>query len=96
MATWRHTSESADTALRLYLNSSALFANASFLRLRKVSLSYDLPVSQAAAMHVSALSIFIDAQNLFTVSSYKADPEIQSVLTTPAMRSVEVGVRVGY
>ena len=85
-----------DSTMRLYLNSSALFANASFLRLRKVALSYDLPVARVAAMHLSSMSIFIDAQNLFTVSGYKADPEIQSVLTTPTMRSVEIGIRLTH
>jgi len=86
----------ADSTMQLYLRSSALLANTSFLRLRKVSFVYDLPSARVAAMHLSALSFFLDAQNLFTLSPYKADPEIQSVLTMPPMRTVEVGIRLTH
>ena len=86
----------ADSTMRLYLSSSALLANTSFLRLRKVSLVYDLPAAKAMAMHLSSLAFFIDAQNLFIASPYKADPEIQSVLTMPTMRTIEIGVRLTH
>ena len=87
---------SADSTMQLYLQSSALLANTSFLRLRKVSVVYDLPAAKAAAMHLGSLQLFIDAQNLWVISPYKADPEIQSVLTMPAMRSIEIGVRLTH
>lgn len=84
----------SDSTRALYLNSSALLANTSFLRLRRLSISYELPAARAAAMGLSSLSVFADAQNLFVVTPYRADPEIQSVLTMPTMRTVEVGVRL--
>lgn len=86
----------ADSTMQLYLSSSALLANTSFLRLRKLSIVYDLPPARVAAMHLSSLELFADAQNLFVVSPYKADPEIQSVLTTPTMRTIELGVRISH
>jgi hypothetical protein len=86
----------ADATMQLYLRSSALLANTSFVRLRKLSIVYDLPAPKVAAMHLSSLSVFADAQNLFVVSPYKADPEIQSVLTMPTMRTIEVGVRISH
>lgn len=85
----------ADSALYRYLNSSALLANTSFLRLRHLSIVYTLPPMRALAMHLSSLSVFMEAQNLLMFSPYKgADPEIQSVGTTPTMRTVELGIRV--
>jgi len=84
----------ADSTMVLYLNSSALLANTSFLRLRKLSIGYELPAARAAAMHLSSLLFFADAQNLLVLSPYKADPEIQSLLTMPTTRTIEVGVRL--
>lgn len=84
----------ADSARGFYLSSSALLANTSFLRLRKVAIVYSLPSLRALRMHLTSLEFFLDAQNLFTLSRYGVDPEIQSVLTTPTMRTVEAGVRL--
>jgi TonB-dependent starch-binding outer membrane protein SusC len=84
----------ADSALSRYLSSSALLANTSFFRIRKVSFVYDLPAAKAMAMHLTALAFFADAQNLFVFSRYKADAEIQSILTTPTMRTLEAGIRL--
>ena len=85
----------ADSALYRWLNSSALLSNTSFVRLRNLSLVYTLPPAKAMAMHLSSVAIYLEAQNLFTFSPYKgADPEIQSVGTTPAMKTVEFGIRV--
>ena len=106
---WRHTGDRAayqriyaapdvyaDSTMQLYLQSSALLSNTSFLRLRKVSIVYSLPATKAAAMHLSLLSLFLDGQNLWVISHYKTDPEIQSVLTSPSMRTVEIGIRVSF
>jgi TonB-linked SusC/RagA family outer membrane protein len=84
----------ADSTLQLWLNSSALLTNTSFVRLRTLSFAYELPAARAAAMHLSSLSLFIDAQNLLVLSPCKTDPEIQSVLILPTMRTIEVGVRL--
>lgn len=86
----------ADSTMALWLNSSALLANTSFLRLRQLSVSYELPAAKCAAMHLSSLLVFVNAQNLFVFSPYKADPEIQSVLTLPTMRTIEIGVRLSH
>lgn len=86
----------ADSTLNLYLNSSALLANTSFVRLRKLSIAYNLPPIKSMVMHLTSLTIFLDAQNLIIFSPYKADVEIQSLLTMPTMRTVEVGIRLTH
>jgi len=85
----------ADTAISRYLASSALFANASFLRLRKLALAYDLPAATLRRMHLSSLTLFINAQNLLQVSPYKiANPETQGLLVLGPMKTVEAGFRL--
>jgi len=106
---WRHPGDVAtyqkvtaapdaavDLALQRYLNSSALLANTSFVRLRKLSLGYSVPPSMARAMHVRSLVFYVDGQNLLALSPYKADAEIQSLDTMPNMRTIETGVRMGF
>lgn len=84
-----------DSALYRYLNSSALLANTSFVRVRHVSIVYTLPPVRALAMGLSSLSIFMEAQDLLVFGPYKGvDPEIQSVGTTPTMKTIELGIRV--
>ena len=106
---WRHPGDEAtyqkvtaapnavvDSTLQLYLNSSALFANTSFLRLRKLSLGYSLPPFKALAMHVRSLTFYIDGQNLLVLSPYKADVEIQSLTRMPTTRTIETGIRLSF
>jgi TonB-dependent starch-binding outer membrane protein SusC len=83
-----------DSTMALYLNSNALFSNASFVRVRKVSFVYSLPPMRTLALHLTTLAFFVNAQNLFVFSRYKADPEIQSLSTMPTMRTVEAGIRL--
>lgn len=86
----------ADSALQLYLNSSALIANTSFVRLRKLSLGYSLRPFKAMAMHVKSITFYIEGQNLLVLSPYKADVEIQDLGRLPAFRTVETGVRFSF
>ncbi len=85
----------AGNALTLYTQSSALLTKASFVRMRKLSLSYQLPPKIAGRFHLSSASFFVNAQNLFTITPYKdVDPEIQSALTLPTLRTVETGIHL--
>lgn len=88
-------STAAGNAVALYTQSSALLTKATFIRLRKLSLSYQLPAKIAGRFHLSSASFFVTAQNLFTITPYKdVDPEIQSALTLPTLRTVETGIHL--
>ena len=88
-------STAAGNALTLYTQSSALLTKATFIRMRKLSLSYQLPAKIAGRYHLSSVSFFVNAQNLFTITPYKdVDPEIQSALTLPTLRTVETGIHL--
>jgi TonB-linked SusC/RagA family outer membrane protein len=74
-----------------------LLENASFLRLKNISLSYDIPKSLLGYTKVvNGIKVTATARNLFTITKYKgADPEVDSNLTYgayPNTRQYTVGV----
>ncbi len=60
-----------------YTSSTALWGDASFLKLKTVSLAYNLPASWIQPMNLSKVSIYVQGQNLFTWAKqkYTFDPE---------------------
>ena len=60
-----------------------LLENASFLRMKNLTVSYNLPKSLLNYTKVlNGFKVFATARNLFTLTNYKgADPEIDSNLT---------------
>ena len=62
--------------------SSRHLHNASFLRLKTLSLAYTLPHDLVRRAYLSNVRVYFNAENLFTVSCYKdADPEVGSYST---------------
>ncbi len=88
-----------------YVNSRFV-ENASYLRLKSLSLSYDLPKSLFTRVkHIQGLRIYGTAQNLLTFTSYKGtDPEVNAHTSNtgggldfnsfPAFRTVALGLRL--
>ncbi len=69
--------------------------DASFIRLKNISLSWDLPAAYAEKMHMQSARIFFQAQNLLTISHYQGlDPESQSLTTIPALRVITAGFKL--
>ncbi len=63
--------------------SSRLIEDASFLRLKTLSLGYSLPSKTAQSVKLKALRIYASAQNLFTWTAYSGvDPEVSTRHTT--------------
>ncbi len=86
------TTTPANTAIFQYTSSSALLANTSFLRLKKIMLSYEALV-KLGQQHHTTLTIFVAGNNLFSITPYKAvDPEIQSATVLPLLRTAETGI----
>ncbi|MEG2239703.1 MAG: TonB-dependent receptor [Alistipes sp.] len=65
--------------------SSRVVEDGSFLRLKNVSLGYNLPSKALRKLHISGLRIFVSADNICTITNYSGpDPEVStrnSVLT---------------
>lgn len=86
--------------------TSDILQNGSFLRLKTVTLSYDLPLPQITSVFKSA-NLYVTAQNLFTITKYTGyDPEVSSSLDPlnlgtdynayPNYRTFLVGVKFGF
>lgn len=113
---WRSPSQPGDgTHFRATRNptgwqrepSSAWITDGSFIRLRNISLSYNLPPIQFGAAKVSNTRIYVTGQNLFTWTKYPGfDPETSSegdglrkggdYLGYPAARSLVLGLNITF
>lgn len=88
--------------------SSRFIEDGSYLRLKNISLSYDLPRKILKKAGISYLQVYGGIQNLFTISKYRGyDPEIgaqgQNVLLQgidngryPSQRIYTVGLRLNF
>ncbi len=82
--------------------------DASYLKLKTLSLSYTLPSKWLKKLHMSSASIYGTATNLFTITKYPGpDPEVsddprsiigggRDISSYPTTRSYTFGVRVGF
>ena len=75
--------------------------NASYLRLKNLQLSYNVPVSFLKSGVVKRLKVFVNAQNLFTFSPMKDfDPEKilkgSNWYAYPSVRTYTAGVNVTF
>lgn len=85
----------ANGAYNNFRNSSAVFGNASFIRLRNLSLSYSLPSSWLKKAKLQSLRCYIEGQNLLTLTGYRgADPETQSILSLPPLKLLAAGIQL--
>jgi len=77
-------------------NSTALYTDASFIRVKSATLSYSIPDSWKRKIGVRNLTFSISAENLWTITGYKgADPETQSIYSLQPLRSVTAGFNIG-
>ena len=90
-----------------YAYSSRVIEDASFLRLKTVSLGYQLPAKLLRQLKIKSLRINASAQNLYTWSSYEGyDPEVSaynSALTPgfdwsvyPRARTLTLGLNLTF
>lgn len=82
--------------MNAYISSDAMVTDGSFVRLKNVSLSYNLPAKLLQSMHLQRLRIYFQAQNLFTITRYIGlDPEQTSWGSLPSLRAVTGGIQIG-
>lgn len=83
---------SGSTTYAYYKASHEAISDASFLRLKNVSISWDLPQSWLRRGGISMCRIYVLGQNLFTDTSYLGlDPETQSDVSLPPLRTINFG-----
>lgn len=90
----------ASSAYSLFQSSNGSIVDASFIRLKNVSLSWDLPDTFRKPLKLSRARIFILGQNLITITNYKGlDPEISGFrgiagLRLPPLRMITAGIQI--
>ena len=78
-------------------NSDAVYSDASYIRVKNASLHYSLPSSFLKKMNVKGSRIFVQGQNLLTITNYRgADPENQDVLTLPPLQVFTAGFQLTF
>lgn len=73
-------------------NCTYFLEDGSYVRLKDVSLSYDLPKSLLKKLHVSRLQPYVSANNLLTLTKYKGmDPEVNQNGNSGAVQGLDWG-----
>jgi len=73
------------------------YENASFFRVKDVSLAYDLPVNFQQKVGFSRFRVYIAARNLMTITEYGGmDPELDSQRDIPLEREYLIGLILGF
>lgn len=83
----------------MYDNSSARICSTDNLRLRSVSINYNVPAKLLKKYHISVLSIRFQMQNLFIIADKRwhgADPELGRSATSSIPRSASLGLNVTF
>lgn len=88
-------SGAAQTAFRNLTGSDAVITDASFVRLKNIALSYSLPKTWQQKAHLQNARIYLQCQNLFTITKYQGlDPETEGK-ALPPLRMITAGIQMG-
>ncbi|WP_268225150.1 SusC/RagA family TonB-linked outer membrane protein [Sinomicrobium oceani] len=88
-------SSAANTTYSRAYSSERFFTNASFLRLRTLSLSYELPTKPLQEIGLNRCSLFLQGQNLFTITGYNSlNVENPGQPTIPVLRTITFGIQI--
>src|SRR5690606_40948662 len=88
-------------------NSSRFLEDASFVRLRSVTLGYSLPKEMLDRLHMARLRIYVQADNLALLTRYSGiDPEVSKNydarfmsddnMNLPQPRTISFGINAGF
>lgn len=102
---WRLPGDDAD--IQLYTTSGSSYTNlrssdhvitdASFIRLKNLSLSYTIPSDWTKKLHMTNFNVFLQGQNLLTITKYRGlDPEIPGTIYLPPLRTLTGGIHLTF
>ncbi|QNP52778.1 SusC/RagA family TonB-linked outer membrane protein [Hymenobacter qilianensis] len=73
------------------------YRDGSFVKLRGVTLGYNLPASWLEKVAISSARVYVQGKNLVTLSEIdNYDPERGGAITTPIPRVVSAGINLGF
>jgi hypothetical protein len=77
--------------------SDAVYSDASFVRLKTLSVAYLFPSKWIKSVHASEARIYFQAQNLFTITNYVgSDPENRNIYVLPPLNTVTGGFQITF
>jgi TonB-linked SusC/RagA family outer membrane protein len=92
---YTQTFSTAGISMFSLYNSSAKLTDASFCRLKNLSISYNFPLSWLRKNKIEKCRLYIEGQNLFVITGYKgADPENQSLFQLPPLKRFVTGLQI--
>jgi TonB-linked SusC/RagA family outer membrane protein len=93
-----YTSSTATAAGNAFISeqySDAAYTDASYIRLKNVSFSYQLPQTLFKKLKIDKARIYFQAENLLTITKYAGpDPEGQGLI--PPLRIMTLGAQVSF
>ncbi|WP_162800072.1 SusC/RagA family TonB-linked outer membrane protein [Pedobacter jeongneungensis] len=91
-----NTDGTAYSSYDKYALSDAVVSDGAFMRLKNVSLSYRFPKAWSSRLKMSSAQVFLQGQNLLTVSGYAGyDPETAAT-NIPPLRTIVAGARFSF
>jgi TonB-linked SusC/RagA family outer membrane protein len=78
-----------------FLFTSDRFSNASYLRLKNISLTWSLPTNWIKSAKLNNIKLLIQGQNLLTFSNYIGNPDIVGFQNLPPLTTLIAGIQLG-
>jgi hypothetical protein len=76
--------------------STSIYENASFVRVKDVTLSYDFPNTLIRKIGGKRLTAYLTGRNLFTLTEWRGlDPELNDQRSIPLQREFVFGLQIG-
>ncbi|WP_164111570.1 MULTISPECIES: TonB-dependent receptor [Sphingobacterium] len=84
-----------------FINSTFWLRDASYLRMKNISLTYNLPLRWLERVHIAKAALYISGQNLLTWSKFKMwDPELTTtkgdLYEYPNLKSYSIGLNLNF
>jgi TonB-linked SusC/RagA family outer membrane protein len=92
------TGSEAGVAFVFAYNSDQVITDASYIRLKNISLSWRIPVKWQRSLRLKNGQVYIQGQNLFTITRYPGiDPETAAMSEVyPPLRIITAGLRCSF
>lgn len=90
------TGTQAANAYSFFTGSDFAVEDASYIRLKNVSLSYNIPSAFSKKLGMTSLQVYTQGQNLLTITNYKGlDPETLGT-QVPPLKMFTAGIRANF
>ncbi|MBT1701041.1 TonB-dependent receptor [Fulvivirgaceae bacterium PWU4] len=95
--TQRFGSDPSNAYINFLSNSNKAISDASFVRLKNLSVSYDLPLKLIGKANADKARVYIVGQNLFTITEYRGmDPENRNARVLPPLKVIAAGIQLTF